>query len=148
MKMKKNCFVTKRRKTGRRVSQWTEEQLALEASRYKTRTEMQFKDQGLYQAIYHRGLMDKLCAHMPEPKNRRKHLIVVPNMFTLLVPALEAGSLQAFRENHRGAYDRGRTLGIDYQELFEKIDDADYLKGLIKELSFNAAEKAKEAAGQ
>lgn len=77
------------------------DELAREALKYSTRTEMAQKDQASYRAILRKGLEDELFAHMPEPKRySRKELEKIAAKYTTRTEWLQ-DQPSSFQAAHR-----------------------------------------------
>lgn len=80
------------------------DELAREALKYKTRTEMAQKDQASYRAILRKGLEDELFTHMPEPKRyTRKELTQIAAKYTTRTEWLQ---------NHPSSFQAAHRRGI------------------------------------
>lgn len=107
----------------------TVEMLRDEVRQYKDRGELYRQNRSLYQSAYARGALDVI------PLGRKKHRFVasLPLTTKIIGLALSCETLKEFRLSHPSAYDAGLRYGIDFQEVFEKRDDATYLRGILIE---------------
>lgn len=84
---------------------WTDCKLEDEALKYSTKKEFREKSNGAYQTIKKRGLLNKLCSHMPKRSSvGEKHYAYKWTIEKLQAEALKYDNRSDFQENSRKAY--------------------------------------------
>jgi hypothetical protein len=84
---------------------WTDEELALEASKSICRGHFQSNSSNAYQVAKRRGILDKICAHMES-----RHTIW--DYYKLKIEASLHTSRVSFQKNSKGAYMSATNMGI------------------------------------
>lgn len=93
---------------------WTDELLAQEALKYKNKTDFIKNAWGAYQAARDRGILDKICAHMPKRRKipREWHSHFKWTFEKIKEEAFQYKSREEFRKNSGGAWSAAQDLGI------------------------------------
>jgi hypothetical protein len=92
---------------------WTDEALAIEALKYNNKTEFCKGSWGAYQTARSRGILDKICAHMPKRKK-----IPYENIPRIWIPekirieALKYDDRADFKKYSPGAWSAAQEIGI------------------------------------
>lgn len=86
---------------------WTYEMLKTEALKYKSKSEFRKRNDGAYQTVKNRKLLDELCAHMPKYNRGRgeKHYAFRWTHEMLQAEALKYDTRGDFQEKSRKAFD-------------------------------------------
>jgi hypothetical protein len=84
---------------------WTEEELTLRARKYQTRGDFALKEMCAYAAARHKGVLNKICAHMIEINH-------IWTKSELIEEALQYSSRNDFSQKSVSAYSVARKRGI------------------------------------
>lgn len=90
-------------------TRWTEETIAAEALKYRTRKAF-YKESSAYAAASKRGVLDKVCAHMTSEEPRKGRTNWTEEM--LAVEAKKYSTRVAFQRGSPNAYKAARCRGI------------------------------------
>lgn len=120
---------------------WTIEEATLVASIYNTRVEFYKNSKKCYSSAYRKGWMDQICKHMKPSRKVNKFVYGVLNPSTALAKVFDYKTHLEFCKANEGAYNALRRFGVNTVELFEHLDDAEYLKNVIRKLSADAVDR-------
>ena len=125
---------------------WTLEEMTAIAATCKNRGEFYTKHSTVYMRAYQKNVLDQVCSVLPASQKKNKFIANCVLPANILAPAFSCKTIKEFRENHPSQYNAGRRFGIDFVELFDHIDDANYIKNLFQELYSKNTEKLVENA--
>jgi hypothetical protein len=120
---------------------WTLEEARLIASLCDSRGELYTEYNSTYMTAYNRGWLDDICKGMKPSRKKNKFIFGVLSPNAALSKIFDYKSHSDFtRDNHR-AYDLLRRFDVDTVELFDNLDNVEYLKNVIRKLGEINAEK-------
>ena len=121
---------------------WTLEEVKAIASLYDNRTDFYRKSPNAYNSAWKRpGWLDEVCSHMRPSHKKHKYVLSVLNPNVALAKIFDYKTHREFAENNTGAYQVLLRYGVDSVEIFDNLDDAEYLKNLIRKIGNKALEK-------
>lgn len=95
------------------MKKWTELEIIIESNKYSSRSEFQKFSNNAYQSAYRKGILDKICQHMPldnksgNVSNNRKW-----NLNSLKVEASKYKSKSEFWDKNSSAYVTACKMGM------------------------------------
>lgn len=118
---------------------WTIEEARLVASTYDSRGKFYNYNRNAYSAVYQKGWLNDVCAHMKLSNKKNKYVFGVLNPNAALAKIFDYKCHLDFCKGNQGAYDALRRFGVDTLELFDNRDSAEYLRMIIVKLADDAA---------
>lgn len=106
--------------------------LLLQAKQYDSFTKLLRYNRKLYYALHNNGILREGTRHMKRRVNRFSFGVL--DIKSILEPAVKCKSLSEFIKTYRSHYTILRRYGIDTKELFDNIDNKQYVLGVIKQL--------------